>query len=204
MNDNDDFKDENPKSSVPAPKIDPFDPQRLRLQNPLDPDVCVKKALTHIPVMKPAKGVFFRVHPSMDYRVDTAVIEIENEIYLLDINLRQSLASESTVSNRKLVTSITTSGALFVWPMKISTGHGGSSSWCESAFTAARLAEKRWLRLSANMPAQCYEAYIAEGNLEEPEWPDITFRDILQRAFQNRLIDSPDHMVLRKLRGEIT
>jgi hypothetical protein len=201
---NDHLKNENTNSETQAPSLDPFDPERLRLQNPLGADVSVKKALTHIPVTKPPRGAFFRVHPSENYRVDTAVIEIDSEIYLLDISLRDSLAFESTVSNRKLVTSITTSGTLFVWPMKISAGNGGSNGWYESAFAAARLAEERWLRISSNMAAQCYEAFVAEGDLNEPNWPDISFRDILQRAFQNRLIDSPDHTVLRRLRGEIS
>ena len=34
-------------------------------------------------------------------------------------------------------------------------------------------------------------------------WPDTPFRDLLRTAFKGRYIDSLDHPVLRKLRGEV-
>jgi len=76
--------------------------------------------------------------------------------------------------------------------------------WHESAIEAARLAEKDWLRPVADMAAGQYVPYIAAANLPEPEWPDdLTMRDYLRLAFKDRFVKDTDHIVLRKLRGEI-
>lgn len=41
------------------------------------------------------------------------------------------------------------------------------------------------------------------GKLPEPDWPATGFEDILNIAFRGRFIDSIDHPVLRKIRGEV-
>jgi hypothetical protein len=66
-----------------------------------------------------------------------------------------------------------------------------------------RAAQDRWVRVNANMDAGGYDLMYAEGNLPDPKWPDMTWGDILMRAFKGRVIDSLDHPVCRKLRGEI-
>jgi hypothetical protein len=48
-----------------------------------------------------------------------------------------------------------------------------------------------------------YDMTYAEGKLPEPEWPDMTWGDIVLRAFKGRLIDNLDHPVCKKLRGEV-
>ena len=48
-----------------------------------------------------------------------------------------------------------------------------------------------------------YEVYQAAASIPEPEWPDITFQEILRVAFKDQFISSQDHPVLRRLRGEI-
>lgn len=54
------------------------------------------------------------------------------------------------------------------------------------------------------MSAGGYLMQVALGPLPEPEWPtDQSFKDIVKIAFRSYYIDSPDHVVLRRLRGEI-
>jgi hypothetical protein len=44
--------------------------------------------------------------------------------------------------------------------------------------------------------------FVAQGEIPEPTWPDLTFEDILEIAFgKTHIIDSPDHPALRKLWG---
>jgi hypothetical protein len=68
---------------------DPFDAARLRLSQNFTATVGVKKRLTTVPVRKPSKQDFIRVHPDPAYRLDTAVLELkdENETYLVDPGL---------------------------------------------------------------------------------------------------------------------
>ncbi len=44
--------------------------------------------------------------------------------------------------------------------------------------------------------------FEAMGDLPGPTWPDVSFRDLLAIAFKGKRIDTLDHPVLRRLRGE--
>jgi hypothetical protein len=46
-----------------------------------------------------------------------------------------------------------------------------------------------------------YEYAAALNGLPDPEWPEITFPEVLRIAFRDRIIDSEDHVVVRRLRG---
>jgi hypothetical protein len=48
-----------------------------------------------------------------------------------------------------------------------------------------------------------YDVYQATGQLGEPQWPAVPFKELLRVAFKGRFIDSLDHPVLRRLRGEV-
>jgi hypothetical protein len=60
-----------------------------------------------------------------------------------------------------------------------------------------------WVRVRSNLQLGAYEIDLAVGNLGEPEWPDLGISDILKIAFRDRLIDSADHLLIKRLRGEI-
>jgi hypothetical protein len=48
-----------------------------------------------------------------------------------------------------------------------------------------------------------YDVFQAQGHLSEPEWPQLPFGELLRIAFRDRYISTPDHPVLRRLRGEV-
>lgn len=183
----------------------PFDPGQLRLSHFFGEELVIKKRVVHIPVMKPNKGVFFRVHPDDEYRLDTFLLDVESDkkIYLVNRSLWQGLQAEPLFKPRKLVTCVTNSEAPFLWALKMPSGNAGSNSWTESALEIARIAENEWVRLDSNSSAGMYQSRVADGYNKEPVWPELTFREILEIAFRTALIDSEDHPVLRRLRGEI-
>lgn len=61
-----------------------------------------------------------------------------------------------------------------------------------------------WVRIAANMSLGAYEVFVAAGeNLPEPTWPEVDFQTLLRTAFKGHFIQSFDHPVLRRLRGEV-
>jgi hypothetical protein len=80
---------------------------------------------------------------------------------------------------------------------------GKPNEWNRSALEGANIAMKGWVRIRSNLNLQAYEIFEATGSLAEPEWPKIPFCDLLKIAFKDRVIDSMDHLVLKRLRGEI-
>jgi hypothetical protein len=191
-------------ATVP-PVPDPFDPARLRLSQDFVSTVGVRRALVTIPVRKPSREWFFRVHSDPAYRIETAVIDLkeEREMFLVDPALWDALVGESTFGPRQLLTAINRQGTLFIWPIRLPGPDGKIDEWNRSALEASKLAAAGWVRVASNMNAGHYDVFQASAHVAEPEWPGIPFKELLRIAFKDRLIDAADHPVLKKLRGEL-
>jgi hypothetical protein len=183
---------------------DPFDPAALRLSQDFAANLGVKKALMTVPVRKPDKAWWVRVRPGEDYRLQTAVIELkeEREVYLVSPDLRSALATEATFSVREFRTAVNRQGVLFLWPLRLPAPDGKFDDWGRSALEAADRAQDNWVRVTANLSLGAYDVWQAQATLTDPEWPEQPLCDLLRVAFKDRYINSPDHPVLRKLRGE--
>jgi hypothetical protein len=66
---------------------------------------------------------------------------------------------------------------------------------------AAELGRDQWVRVKANMALGAYEIAVASGAMAEPIWPPQSFQELIKIAFRDRLINSPDHPVIKRLRG---
>lgn len=183
--------------------VDPFDPENLRIKTDFTSTVGVKKVYTHIPVCKPDRQWFNRVHPGDDFRIEAAVIDLkeDKEIYLVSPSLCSQLPTE--VKPMALFAAINRQGGLFVWPVKLPREDGRHDNWGASMLEAARLAQTRWVRCSSNMAAGCYDVAEATGALPDPVWPELSFHEILKIAFKDKYIDNLDHPVIQKLDGRI-
>ena len=194
-------KSELPPTDTVAP--DPFDPESLRLSQDFAQLADVKPILATVPVRKPGRQDYVRINVDPDYQLTTAILQLkeEREDYIVAPDVRQELFGELVPVT--LFTAINRQGVVFLWPCRIPDETGRSNSWHESALEAAELARESWVRISADMSLGAYRIYVANGQLPEPEWPTESFRDLLKIAFKSRYIDSHDHPVLKRLRGEV-
>jgi hypothetical protein len=51
------------------------------------------------------------------------------------------------------------------------------------------------------MALGAYDVFEGSNDLPEPSWPEVSFKEILRIAFKDNYIETPDHPVLRRLRG---
>jgi hypothetical protein len=184
---------------------DRFDLARLRLSQDFLAAAGVKKILTTVPVRKPSKEWFIRIHADPAYRLETYVIELkeDNEVYLVDPPLWADLVSESTFSPRALFTAMSRQNVLFLWPVRLPGADGRLDEWNRSALEAASLAQKAWLRVQANKSLGAYETFGAAAAWGEPDWAAVPpLKELLKIAFRDRFIDRREHPVLRRLNGE--
>lgn len=183
--------------------VDPFDLNSLRVGQDFASMVGVKKSLLTVPVRKPHRQEFFRVHPSEDYQLSTAIIEAKDdrEIYLVHWQLRDGLPEFTKLVT--LLAVINRQGVVSLWPIGLPGVDGRQNSWNTSAFAVAKVAQEKWVRMEANMSLGGYQAYVATGKLAEPEWPEEDFQTLVSLAFKDRFIQSSDHPLLRRLRGEL-
>lgn len=191
-------------STAGAATPNPFDPEKFRLDTLVDPGVQTIRLITTIPVRKPIRQEFIRVHPEPVYQFDALVLELQEdrETYIVSADMCHELEGELRAVRLHLAMS--RNGFVpFVWPLKLPLPDGRSNSWNDSAAIAAEEAKKAWVRVQSNMSIGAYDVHKAVSYDDDPEWPDMSFQEAIGIAFKGRMIDSIGHPVVRRLRGEV-
>jgi hypothetical protein len=181
---------------------DPFaDLSNVRLTQDFAGTAGVKKLLTTIPVRRPNPQDFVRVHADPAYRDMFPAIELkdERELYVVSRNMQAELSTECVPAT--LFTAINRQGVVSLWPVRLPGPDGKTNEWWRSAREAAELAMTKWIRIKANMSLGAYEMFSAEGVMQDPTWPELPFNELLRIAFKEKIISSPDHPVVKRLRG---
>lgn len=181
----------------------PIDLNELRLSQDFENSIKSVKLLTSIPVGKPDPQTFFRVHPDPIYRVETGVLEhrMDRETYLVDRSLWPELRSE--IIPKVLYTVLTRQATLSIWAVRLPKSDGRLDNWNRSAHLAAEEAMKGWVRMVSNHDSNSYDVFVPQAHFPEPEWPSITFEEIIQIAFRDRYIRNIDHPVIKILQGRL-
>jgi hypothetical protein len=182
--------------------LDPFAPENLRLDPSLTEGAGVKKLLTTIPVKKPGRQVFFRVHP--EYREMFPIVELKDdrEECIVVKELVPELATE--IVHKQLCLAITRQGTLFFLPLRLPGPDGKDMEWWRSLREHAKRAQTHWIRVISNQELGAYECLQASDTLSEPEWPspnEYSFWDLVKIAFKDYLITDLNHPVVKRLRG---
>jgi len=102
---------------------------------------------------------------------------------------------------KTLFTAINRQGVVFLWPVRLPTPDDRKTEWARSQREAAEVAMAKWTRMKANMSLGTYEITIAESVVAEPEWPELTFQELVRIAYRDRMITSIEHPVIKRLRG---
>ena len=181
-----------------------FDLDSLRLKQDFNETLGVQRILSHVPVRKPNKTNFIRVHPGKDYRMNIGIVEMkeERETYLVTPAMMPEPGIYELVVPACLVTYITRQGVLALWPLKLEKD-GKLNPWHESALEAAQLAEEQWVSVRADMSLGAYQIFLATAELPEPEWPDHTFSELVRLGFKGLIVDTPDHPLIQQLTGAV-
>jgi hypothetical protein len=199
------------KLSETFPRTDPLSPYKPE-EMWIDPELihkegAVKKLLTTIPLRKPNKHEFFRVHPGAEYWKAMAFIELsQGDIYQVMPNIVPHL-DPADFFFAYLCLAITRQATLFFWPLRISAGER-RNQWNESALIVAKTAIDSWTKMKSRREegrgGGYYEGEIALGNFPEPIWPTMTQQELYNIAFKGgRIIDQFEHPALQKLSGAI-
>jgi len=183
-------------STIPGGSLD-FN--ALRLGQDYTQAAGVEKLLTTVPVRKPNKTEFLRVHPQMGFETMLLDLKEDRESYLVSPSLLPDVSGLAVPVSLKLA--INRASVLFLWPLRLPGEDGRRNVWHESAWEAAGLAVTRWVSMRANMALGAYEIYQGAETLSEPQWPGKSMEDILNVAFRGRFIGDPEHPVLKRLQG---
>jgi hypothetical protein len=180
------------KTDAGVPELaDPFDPAALRISG--DAEISTEKVLTAVPVRKPKKDEFFVERES----------DLDRQVYVVVPSCADALPE--VIRRSRLFTCISRRGTMFLWPARLpsESGSGSGQRWAETALKIAEQAESLWVRMWGDLDLGGYAMIRAKGNLAEPKWPDKTFAELLRIAFESRIVDRPDHDLIRELNGEL-
>jgi hypothetical protein len=190
-----------PPPTPPLEKPDPFDPARLTVSLDYAGAGAVKKLLTVIPVRKPGTQDWFRTHPAIEYRWNVCCIEMadEREFFIVVPEVQDALAGFTTTVT--LFATMTTTRTLTLWPVKRPGPDGRENTAHKSASAAAERAITHWTRIQWNNHVKAYDQFETAGKIPDPEWPEISMRELVRIAFRDRLIEDLNHPVVRQLLG---
>src|SRR5215471_3344130 len=120
-----------PTNSRPMSIFDNID--ALRLSPDAVATAGIREILTHVPVRKPNRTEFFRVHPDPDMALATGVFidKEEREVFFVTPAMRAELAGE--MKPVVLMTAITRQGVVFLWPVPLPDESGRRNTWWETA-----------------------------------------------------------------------
>ena len=161
-----------------------------------------QKVLTHVPVGKPSKQKFVRVHPDKSYHFECALLKLEDDDrpYLISPDIAHTVGQDIKQVILKLA--IDRQGNIFLWPVPPRQEDGNENIRNQSQREIAALSESFWVRLASNRAIGAYEPFRAQGEIPEPIWPDLPLGAILEIAFgSSHIIEDLEHPALLKLWG---
>ena len=148
---------------------------------------------------KPAKGMFFRVHPTV--RADVRILKIktgagaQEERYIVAKSVAKHLDYVQTTT---VFLGAHSDGTNFLWPIGT-----GSDNWSVSARRIATDAMKTWVRLVPQMSAGSYKMRVAVNLEQEPDWKDYAerpFHELLTMALDEaHLITNMEHPIAQQM-----
>ena len=193
------------KPATPKP-AEPGTKRRLKLADlATDQDFLLggtHALLNDLPVRKPHRNWFFRVHP--DPQLTAAVFVLEDDrdstAYVVGGDVLADL--REYVKRKQLFVCQNDAGNLFVW--LIGRPIDMENDWCSSAFDIANIAREKWIQCKSNRQMGRYQAHEPiSTTIPEPEWPEKVgdLDEVINLTFGERVIVDLEHPVAKRVLG---
>lgn len=157
----------------------------------------VKKVIIKVPARKPNRHQWIRVHSEWELEVHMFEDKdsTDKDIYLVGPKALEALAGEWT--RRILYPYIDRRGDVFLWPITMPDENVNWNDWSESAYQAAQMAKKDWVRVDSNRNVNAYEVYTPiNQEFEDPDWSNYDLKELINIAFKDRYINDPEHEII--------
>ena len=166
-----------------------------------------KEVLTTVKIVVPGKDVFVRTHPDPAMEFTTFTFETRDGHIPIEPDAFEAIRAKVEDFQKfapcvTLRPYITSKGTINLWPLKRESPFSiGGNSYNVSAFAVSDRTRTQWLRVSSNRERGAYLGFEPEEFIPEPKWPELTIYALLELALKGGVIDGPDHILIRPLRG---
>ena len=170
--------------------------------------VQVEPMAGYVEIRKPRKQEFVRIHPATDeetgeqflYATRLLKFEDDGEFYAVVPKVGHLLEQKGVKMQATVLRlAVNTFGEWFLWAVPAAIDGQKPNDWHISHRAIAAEAESGWLRMTSGHGK--YTSVKAADELDAPQWPQESFKDLLLLAFQDHWIDSREHPVVRQLEG---
>ena len=183
----------------------PFEPSRFAMPSTGAEEFGTRKIRSVIPVSKPGKMEWVQLLDHPDFLLPgAAFLDLQDggRLYLVVPEIAAQLTDD--VKLVKLAPGLTRQDKLFLWPCPLIPSGETPNPWHTSHNDAFNAAKNGWIRMKSNRACGFYDIIEPEKIMPEPDWPDMSFADMLQIAFNDdHIVDRDDHPALRRLKGGV-
>ena len=157
--------------------------------------------ITFVPVRRPDSQSWVYITSKSEMRANVPVLELkqQRETYLVRPEVAACLDGET--SHRMLVPYADREGGFFLWAVRFTDARGNPDSWSMSALRICTEYTDQWIKIKSKMSTGCYEVIKAPIEIPPPEWPAGGLKFLVNRAFKNKIINSLDDPVIKRLKG---
>ena len=161
--------------------------------------VAVDEGISPVRVKKPDKTTTFYVHETWR---EYAYLLPGTQKYEAHLVLPDVAAHFPDLCRRVLLVPYCDSDGNFgIWAINQEDQTGEIHPFSQSAMQQVKRSIGKWCQILANKGNNSYRLFFANDQRKPPNWPSKGFPFLLQKAFEDRIIKTVDHPLLRQLRG---
>jgi hypothetical protein len=173
----------------------------LRLPQNFNEITQVKLQILKVAIRKANKHEFIRVRPGADWKCNVLIYKTGDVDEIFIVSPTMVNAFQQLITPTQLHTAINQDGIVFLLPVALPTTDGRPNSWNDTKSAAVEKAEETWVRIVSNLARRAYDINLPVNPKPDPEWPEISFNELLKLAFKGNVIDSTDHPIVKKILG---
>jgi hypothetical protein len=155
---------------------------------------------------RPPKDDWFRSHPDGAMATGMTLIKGKmGEVYAVRRELIPVVGPEviKALVKASVTACITIDGAKFLWCIIHPSGNANQQHF-DNALSARDLSRSTWIRFYWDANQESHVTVTPKhSSAGDPQWPDASLNEWIEKGFRGRFIDANDHPLFRKIRGEL-
>jgi hypothetical protein len=184
-------------------RVDPFDPMNLGISTDYAAAINAQASAKPVELRKPNDQEFFRTSPNEHQRLTVGGIADKQDmgrVFIVSPVILDQVKTRFPKQVRvyELVLTVTLLGTALLWPKPLGDDRGGQ--WHSTERSADDSGRRKWTNMSS---ARGRYEFVTADNPKPVNWDSLPpFCELLRQACSERIIESLDHPLLRKLSGE--
>jgi hypothetical protein len=196
-----DDMDSNDAKSEAKPFLvtDDFDLENLRVRSG-SASVPSKEGSETVRIEKPNRMRYVNVH--LNWRETLYIIPADEKrkTYLVVPAIAEQFPQLCRTA--LLVPYASQQGNYYLWPILLEDRAGRVSDYSESAIQRVREGAGWWCRYEADQDNRSYRIYVAAEQPPSPVWPSGGMGHLVRKGFEDRIVTSSGHDLIRRLLGQ--